>query len=185
MKWQHYNSTSIKYHNILAGGRRNIWIFLQNSSLKSHLKANTSCITVVPQDNKRALEVVGVTFGVCWNIIFLYSRITMSIGNHYLTFWDNRVVSLSDQTVIVLGHFSPWRWGHSLSWNIDNWLLSGMASYPRRMESSATLLQKSTRFIDIFSHTSEEMCTEGLVRICEGNRPLGKPRNRCNINKDL
>jgi len=60
-----------------------------------------------------------------------------------------------------------------------------MASYPRRMESSATLLQKPTKFIDIFSHTSEETCIEGLAGICEGNRPLGKPRNRCNINKDL
>jgi len=60
-----------------------------------------------------------------------------------------------------------------------------MASYPRRMESSATFLQKPTKFIDTFSHTSEETRTEGLVRVCEGNRPLGKPSNRCNINADL
>jgi hypothetical protein len=53
------------------------------------------------------------------------------------------------------------------------------------MESSATLLQKPTKCINIFSHTSEEMCIEGLVRICERKRLLGKPRNRCNINEDL
>ena len=92
---------------------------------------------------------------------------------------------VKDQTVIIVGHFSPWQGSHSLSWNIKNWLPSGMASYPRRMESSATLLQIPTKFIHIFSYTSEETCTEDLVQICEGNRPLGKPRKRRNINRDL
>jgi hypothetical protein len=52
------------------------------------------------------------------------------------------------------------------------------------MESSATHLQNLKKFIDIFSHifTSEEKCIEGLVRICEGNRPLGRLRKRQNIN---
>jgi hypothetical protein len=38
-----------------------------------------------------------------------------------------------------------------------------MASYPKRMESSATFLKKPTKFIDIFSLTSEEACIEELV----------------------
>jgi hypothetical protein len=69
----------------------------------------------------------------------------------------------------------------------------GMASYPSRMESSATIPQKSKKCIDIFSHTSDETCIESVwyeyAKVSDHlenpNRPIRKPSNRWNINADL